>query len=125
MVNITGVCLDPNATYHCIFNSVSVPALIINPSRAVCIQPMIFRQNAYVTIELSTEDNKNKRLISKYFLGKMVFETLKQFFPPAWGDNIFNFFRITRKFKRNDIISSRCLQKVLRWSTFSMGSINK
>lgn len=67
VVNITGPCFEPNDKVTCKFDNEDVHGTVVDPNRAVCIQPMLFAEG-YVRFEASVNSGKYNWK-GKYFVG--------------------------------------------------------
>lgn len=67
IVNITGPCFDKQISVKCIFNMISVPGIIIDRNRAVCVQPFLSVQG-YIDVDIILGDNEHKKWTEKYFV---------------------------------------------------------
>lgn len=70
MVNVTGPCFDREVPVFCRFDTVTVRALVIDPNRAVCIQPMILAQG-YINLTVSVGPD-NFLTQGVYYIGMKI-----------------------------------------------------
>lgn len=68
IVNISGPCFHPWERVVCKFDTESVEGFVVDPNRAICVQPFLFAQG-YIRFEVAigTESFKWK---GRYFVGE-------------------------------------------------------